>query len=166
MLGSYFLYNWLILWQNTFYLYLGRSKLGLMYQEVCCSNISSGTFKEMKIDPRKKWRKADSLSLNKSSTDTAIEVKWRCSTQAWFIENYDFRISRLEIRPMLSYLIKVFFLKTLEIYKADFKSQHIRIERPRTHILCVKLLRLYTIGFCDEVLLDLHCWWSEKLCSQ
>ena len=28
-----------------------------MYQEVCYSNISSGIIKDMKFDPRNKWRK-------------------------------------------------------------------------------------------------------------
>ena len=40
-----------------------------MYQEVCCSNISSGIIKDMKVDPRK----AVSLSLDTSSIDTTIE---------------------------------------------------------------------------------------------
>jgi len=36
---------------------LGRFKLGLMYQEVYCSNISGGIIKDMKFDPRNKWQK-------------------------------------------------------------------------------------------------------------
>ena len=40
--------------------------MGLIYQEVCWSNISSGIFKFMKIDPRKKWLKFASLSLDRS----------------------------------------------------------------------------------------------------
>ena len=31
---------------------MGRSKLGLIYQEVCCSNILSGIIKDIKVDPR------------------------------------------------------------------------------------------------------------------
>ena len=54
-------------------LIIGRSKLGLMYQEVCCSCISSGFIKEMKDNLRNKWRKADSLSLDTSLLDAAIE---------------------------------------------------------------------------------------------
>ena len=73
LLGSYFLCNWLIFRQNAIYLYLGKSKLGLMYQEVCYSNISGGIIKDMKADSRNKWRKVVSLSLDTSSTDTAIE---------------------------------------------------------------------------------------------
>ena len=34
------------------------------------------------------------------------------------------------------------------------------------NFLCEKLLRLYTIGFCNQVLPYLHCLWSEELCSQ
>jgi len=25
---------------------------------------------------------------------------------------------------------------------------------------------LYAIGFCNQVLPNLHCWWSEELCNQ
>ena len=34
-----FLCNWLILWQNTLYLYLGRSRMCLIFQETCCSSL-------------------------------------------------------------------------------------------------------------------------------
>ena len=51
--------------------------MDLIYQEICCSNISNGIFEDMKIDPRNKWRKADSLSLDRSSTDIAINDKWK-----------------------------------------------------------------------------------------
>ena len=124
------------------------------------------SFKVMKIDLRHKWRKAVSLSLDKNSTDTAIEVKWRSLTQAQFIKNYNFRIFRFEIQPMLYYFTRVFFLTTLVIYKAYFRSRYTRIQRPRIHILYVKSLYLYVIGFCNQVLPDFHRLWSEKLCSQ
>ena len=66
-----FLCNWLILWQNAFY--LGGSKLGLMYQGVCCSNITSDIIKDIKVDPRNKWRTTVSINLNTSSMDAAIK---------------------------------------------------------------------------------------------
>jgi len=44
-----------------------------MYQEVYYSNISSDNIKDMKFDPRNKWRKVVSLKLNTSSTQAAIE---------------------------------------------------------------------------------------------
>ena len=71
--------------------------MDLIYQEVYCSNISNGIFEDMKIDPRNKWRKIDSLSLDRNSTDIAINDKWKISTQAPSIEIYDFRIYRFEI---------------------------------------------------------------------
>ena len=52
---------------------MGRSKLGLMYQGVCCSNMSSGIIKDIKVDPRNRWRKAFSLSLDTSSTDATTK---------------------------------------------------------------------------------------------
>ena len=33
------LYNWLIFWQNAFYLYLGRSRMCLILQETCSSLV-------------------------------------------------------------------------------------------------------------------------------
>ena len=47
--------------------------MGLIYQEVCCSNISSSIFKDMKIDIRNKRRKIVSLILDKSLIDAAID---------------------------------------------------------------------------------------------
>ena len=65
------------------------------------------------------------------------------------------------------------FLLTLDIYKAYFRGCHIREYKknickrwPMPYSLWKKLLRLYALGFCNQVLLDLHCWWSEELCSQ
>ena len=31
--------NWLILWQNALYLYLGKSRMCLILQETCCSSL-------------------------------------------------------------------------------------------------------------------------------
>ena len=53
------------------------------------------------------------------------------STAARSIKNYDFKISRSEIRPNLVYLFRVSFLTTLDIYKDYFKGHHTRIQRPR-----------------------------------
>ena len=63
---------WHILWQNS--LYLGRSKLGLMYQEVCEIYFTSGIIKVLKIEPRNKWRKVNSVKLDTSSTLLSIET--------------------------------------------------------------------------------------------
>ena len=57
---------------------------------------------------------------------------------------------------MMTCLIRVSFLITLVIYKAYFKSHRIQKQRLRTYILYVKLLRLYALGFCNQVLPDLH----------
>ena len=54
-------------------LIIDRSKLDLMYQEVCYSCISSGFIKEMKDNPRNNRKKTDSLSLDTSLLDVAIE---------------------------------------------------------------------------------------------
>ena len=67
---------------------------------------------------------------------------------------------------MMTWMIRVSFFANLVIYKAYFKSHQVQKQRPITHILCVKLLRLYALGFCNEVFLDLHHLYSEELCSQ
>ena len=57
------------------------------------------------------------------------------------------------------YFLRVSFFTTLDIYKAYFKSCHTWIQRLRDlFFLCEKLLRLYVIGFCNQVLVDLHCY--------
>ena len=94
----------------------------------------------------------------RSSIDGLIE------TQS--IENYNFQISKSEIRPKLIYLFKVSFLTTLDIYKTYFKSFPHGYRDQEFVFLCEKLLYLYVIGFCNQVLHDLHYWWSEELCSQ
>ena len=56
------------------------------------------------------------------------------------------------------YLFEVFFLTTLDIYIRLILRAVIYGDRDKeTYFLCVKLLSLYAIGFCNRVLLDLHC---------
>ena len=71
------------------------------------------------------------------------------------------------------YLCRVSFLITLDLYKAYFRGHHKREYKenickrwPMPYSLWKKLLRLCAFGFCNQVLLDIHCWWSEELCSQ
>ena len=45
-----------------------------MYQEACCLNISSDIIKDMKIEPRNKWRKADLDKLNTSFETIYLEL--------------------------------------------------------------------------------------------
>ena len=67
-------------------------------------------------------------------------------------------------------MCKVSFLTTLDIYKTYFKGHHTRRTYANSDLvpysLWKKILRLCTLGFCNQVLLDLHCRWSEELCSQ
>ena len=102
----------------------------------------------------------------------SIEVSTNSST-AVSIENYEIQISRSDFRPMLMYLCRVSFLTTLDIYKSYFKGQHIKEYKentckkwPSTDSLWKKLLRLCALEFCNQVLFDLHYWWSEEFCSQ
>ena len=134
-----------------------------MYQEVCFSNISSGIIKDMRFDPRNKWRKAFSWKLDTSCYQGLME-KLDTSSIYWELQ---FQISQIWISAHDDLNDYGFSLSTtLDIYKTYFKSYQLQKQRPRTHILCVKLLRLCTIGFSNQLLPDLHCIWSEELCSQ
>ena len=64
---------------------------------------------------------------------------------------YNFRISRSKIWPIMTWMIRVSLLTTLVIYKP-----HTWKQRLKTHTLYGKLLRLCTLGFCNQVLPDLH----------
>ena len=62
LLGTYvtILYNWLILWQNTLYLYLGRSRMCLILQETLfqdqvlkpCKSVQDSSWKVSVIKAR------------------------------------------------------------------------------------------------------------------
>ena len=74
---------------------------------------------------------------------------------------------------MLMCLCRVFFLTTLNIYKAYFRGRHrweykenICKRWPMPYFLLKKLLCFCALGFCNQVLLNLHYWWSEEFCSQ
>ena len=93
-------------------------------------------------------------------TSRSIEVTW-------------IQISKSDFQPKLMHLCRVSFFTTLDIYKAYFRgcyiweyNENICKRWPMPYSFWKKLLRLYALGFCNQVLLDLHCWWSEELCSQ
>ena len=130
----------------------------------------------MKIYSRNKWKNVDSLKLNSCSTDSYLsrfnEARQKLSIKV-SIENYENQFFRSDFLLMLMYLCRVSFLTTLDIYKAYFRGRHIREYKenlckrwPMPYSLWKKLLHLCALGFCNQVLLDLHCWWSEELCSQ
>ena len=102
--------------------------MSLMYQEICCLDILSGIIKNMKIEPRNKWRKVDSMkigtSLDTSSLLVSIKTEWRIlhtsSKQARSIEIYDFRILISELRPMMTWIARISFTKPLNHIKTSF----------------------------------------------
>ena len=125
---------------------------------------------------KKQVKKGCSLKLNRFLTDSYLSIL-TAARQILSIEvsikNYENQFFKSDFRPMLMHLCRVFFLTTLDIYKAYFRGCHIREYKentykrwPRPYSLWKKLLRLCVLGFCNQVLLDLHCWWSEELCSQ
>ena len=53
----------------------------------------------------------------------------KSSTEAESVEIYEIRISKSDFRLMLTFMCRVSFLTTLDIYKAYFKGHHTK----RTH---------------------------------
>ena len=114
-------------------------------------------------------KKSCSLKLDRFLTDSYLSR----SRQLLSIKNYEIRIFRSDFQPMLMYLYRISFLTTLNLYKAYFKGHHIREYKENTckrwpllYSLWKYLLHLFALWFCNQVLLDLHCWWSEELWSQ
>ena len=90
----------------------------------------------------------------------------RSSTLAVFVETYEIRISKSDFQPMLIYLNRISFLTILDIHKAYFKGRCACRKWPSSLFSLKKLLHLYANGFVTKELPDLHCWWTEELCSQ
>ena len=89
--------------------------------------------------------------------------------QAWHkldLSRITFNFFRFESWPIMTWIIRVSLSTTLEICKAYFKSHQVWKQRLRTHILYEKLLRLYILGFCNQVLPNLRYLWSEEFCNQ
>ena len=113
---------WLIFWQNTFYLQLGKSKLGSMYLEEFFSNISSGIIKYMKIYPRNNWRNVVSLKLN-TSLNTSIyrELMVKLDTSSIY-QDLRFQNSHIWNLAHNDWIIRVSLSTTLDHIKCLFKS--------------------------------------------
>ena len=163
--------NWLILWQNSLYLYLGRSRMCLILQETSCSSLV--------LNP---WRLDQETSEEKLFTKTG-QIAWHLrtdsSTNSYLsrfneaqqilsievsIEVTGIQISRSDFWARLMYLCRASFLTTLDLYKAYFRGRHIREYKenickrwPMPYSFKKKLLHLCALGFCNQVLLDLHC---------
>ena len=81
------------------------------------------------------------------------------STEARSIENYNLQFSSFEFQPRLMNLFRVSFLTTLDIYiyiRLILKTVTHGYRDQEIYFLYEKLLRLYAIGFCNQVLPDLH----------
>ena len=112
-----------------------------------------------------------SLTAPRQFLDSCICRTLKLNTSR-LIEVTKIKIFRSDFWARLLYLCRVSFLTTLDLYKTYFRGRHIREYKeneckrwPMSYSLWKKLLRLCALGFCNQVLLDLHCWWSEELCS-
>ena len=78
---------------------------------------------------KKQVKKGYSLKLDKFLTDSYLSSSTTARQILSIevsIENYEIQIFRSDFQPMLTYLYRISFLTTLDIYKAYFKGRHIR----------------------------------------
>ena len=150
--------NWLIIWQNSLYLYLGRSRICLILQETCCLSL---VFKPWRLDQEtseeKLFTKAGQIARHlriDSSTDSYLsrfnEVRQILSIEV-SIEVTGIQIFKSDFRSMLMYFCQVSFLTTLDIYKVYFREYKENTWKrwPKPYSLWKKLLRLCALGFCN-----------------
>ena len=131
MLGTYvnILCSWLILWQNALYLYLGRLRMCLILQEICCSSLVLKPWRlDQETSEEKLFTKAGQITRHlwtDSSTDSYLS-RFNEARQILSIEVTGIQIFKYDYRPMLMYLCRVSFFTILDIYKAYFRGRHIR----------------------------------------
>ena len=84
-----------------------------MYQEACKAYILSGIIKDMKmkIDPRNKWRKANSVILDIKLNTSFYRGLMKSLTQARSIETCDFKILKYEIQSMMTWKLEFLSLQ-------------------------------------------------------
>ena len=130
---------------------MGRSRIGLTLQEICCSSqVLKPWRSDQEISEKELFIKTQQKSQqNPFYRDLMLKLN-RNLTQAVSIETYEIRNSRSDFRPMLVYLYKVSFLTTLDIYKDYFKDRCICRKWPNSLFSLKKLLRLCAIGFCNQ----------------
>ena len=92
-------------------------------------------------------KKSCSLNLDSNlDRKTSIEVYSWSSTQVVFVETYEIRTSRSDIQPILKYLYRVSFLKTLDKYKAYFNGHRgCKIADAKSDLVHNSLWRSYCV---------------------
>ena len=143
MLGIYvnILCNWLILWQNALYLYLGRSKMCLILQ---------GTRFQVRVLKLYKFVQETSEEVLdfKSSSLTASIYRGLKATEAWCstassidkqsIEVFEKQIFNSDFHSIRVYMFGLSFLTILNIYKYYFKG-HQRLHESEEKLSLCKL---------------------------
>ena len=109
LLGTYvtILCNWLILWQNALYLYLGRSRMCLILQETCCSSLVLKPWRlDQETGEEKLFTKVGQIArpLRTDSLTTARQIAIEVSIEVTRIQ-----IFRSDFQPMLMYCVGFLF---------------------------------------------------------
>ena len=126
LLGTYvtILCNWLILWQNALYLYLGRSRMCLILQEtrfqvqmlklyksIQDSSVKGAIYSNSTASIHQALKSCSSPWLDSSSTDRVS------------IEIYEIQIFCSVFHPIHDYMFELSFLTTLDIKNDYFKGR-------------------------------------------
>ena len=143
--------NWLILWQNALYLYLGRSRMCLILQETCCSSLVLKLWRlDQEISEEKLFTKARQIARHlrtDSSTDSYLS-RFNEAQQILSIEVMGIQIFRSNFWPMLLYLCKVSFFTTLDLYKSYFIGCQTKEKKGRTYAKCDRCLIFFERSYC------------------
>ena len=69
--------NWLILWQNTLYLFLGRSRMCLILQEMCCSSLVLNSWRlDQETSEKKLFIKAGQIARHMRTDSLTLLDSW------------------------------------------------------------------------------------------
>ena len=110
MLGTYVntLCNWLIIWQNTLYLYLGRSRMCLILQETCCSSLVLKPWRlDQETSEEKLFTKARQIArhLQTDSSTTARQIaiyRGLMRLDRYYLLRYLSRIMKISFSDLIS----------------------------------------------------------------
>ena len=137
--------NWLILWQNTLYLYLDRSRMCLILQKTCCSSLILKPWRlDQEISEEKLFIKAGQITRHlRTDSSTPLDSWWidressclldssSIASRYLYLSRFKARhlfdtsrsievtwiqISKSDFQPKLMHLCRVSFFTTLDLY--------------------------------------------------
>ena len=79
--------NWLIIWQNALYLYLGRSRMCLILQETCCSSLVLKPWRlDQETSEEKLFIKTGQIARHLLDTSRHLRTDSLIPLDSWWID--------------------------------------------------------------------------------